>query len=109
MFAKIEKKNCHKTLQISTNPLTRHKNIRDVLLMPELVCNRVRQRDAVVFVDAAGLVGTAHAAHISYAQRGATRARANVLSCHQDGDVVVLRIVVFLRVQCTLPPEFLEG
>lgn len=73
------------------------------------MCNRVRQCDAVVFVDAAGLIGAAHAANISYAQRGTSSARANVLSCHQNGDVVVLWIIVFLWVQCTLPPEFREG
>jgi hypothetical protein len=73
--------------------------------MSQLVRYRVRQRYAIVFVHAARLVRPTHAPDICDAQRGTTRVRANILSRHKDGDVMVLGIIVFLRIQSPLPSE----
>jgi hypothetical protein len=73
--------------------------------MSQLVRYRMRQRYAIVLVDTARLVRPTHASNICNAQRGATRVRANILSCDENGDVMVLRIIVFLRIQCPLPSE----
>ena len=63
------------------------------------------QSDTIVLIDTARLVYSAHTTDIGNAQRGASRVRANILSRHKYGDVMVLGIFIFLGIQSPLPPE----
>lgn len=76
--------------------------------MSQLVRYGVRQGDSIVFVDTAWLVCATHSPNVCNSQRGASWVRANVLSRYKNGDVMVLWIIIFLRIQRSLPSEFLE-
>lgn len=74
-------------------------------LVPQLVRYRMRQSYSIVLIDTARLVRPTHSTDICDAQRGATGVRTNILSRHKYGDVMVLRIFIFLRIQRPLPSE----
>lgn len=71
----------------------------------------MRQRYPIIFVYAAALVAITHAADMCNSQRiaGDVLASAYVLPGHEDGDVMMLRMRVVIRIEVLLPfAEILE-
>jgi len=68
--------------------------------MPQFVRDRMRQRDPIVFVDAAAAIRLTHASDVRHSQCTARgiRTRTNVLSCHQDRHVMVIRMRIVARI-----------
>lgn len=73
--------------------------------MSQFVGDGVRERDSIVFVDAAAAVRLAHAGYVSHSQSTTrrVRSRADVLPRHQNRHVVVIRMRVVHRIQFLLP------
>jgi len=65
----------------------------------------MRQRDAVILVDAATAIRLAHASDVRHPEgaAGCVRARANVLPRYEDRHVVVIRMRIVAGIQLLLP------
>jgi len=75
------------------------------LLVSQFVGDGVRQRDAVILVDAATAIRLAHASDVRHPEgaAGCIRARTNVLPRYEDRHIVMIRMRIVAGIQLLLP------